>query len=473
MKIKKYLIRDDEVVILNSKDVEEYDETKIKTLDSIADSDNSCDEVIYNIATVSDKEINSRIYPDQHIKDTVLQNKWTSPFLKPFLINHDIYAEPLGRIVDAVYVNHSDLTTEGGQDAVPEAVLMKFKKEGLLNDGTGSVILKIKPFGDTLAKVKDGVLLTTSQASSTDALTCSICGKDYYECEHRIGAMYDGKKAILRTGALFPYENSVVNRPANDSSLNLIYNVAADKALIFGTDNETVLTRTTADSQETAENLQDATISNNIEDIQELNDNKGVVMDKKITAQLKKIKERKIKDLSKTFTLDDVKKEEFVRMLDSFEEEETFAVLDLVELIETEISAIITDSESLKKEIEELKNKIIILESADHISLESEEQVEAESVVDENAEEEPEAIVEDETQPEPEVQNEDNVVPEEEVNNSTTDSENVNTESVPENVPDFLNVDQEQEKPVLAEKKETKDQAFNLNFLLDPKKMFE
>ena len=463
MKIKKYLIRDDEVVILNSKDVEEYDETKIKTLDSVADSDNSCDEVIYNIATVSDKEINSRIYPDQHIKDTVLQNKWTSPFLKPFLINHDIYAEPLGRIVDAVYVNHSDLTTEGGQDAVPEAVLMKFKKEGLLNDGTGSVILKIKPFGDTLTKVKGGVLLTTSQASSTDALTCSICGKDYYECEHRIGAMYDGKKAILRTGALFPYENSCVNRPANDSSLNLIYNVAADKALIFGTDNETVLTRTTADSQETAENLQDTTISNNIEDIQELNDNKGVVMDKKITAQLKKIKERKIKDLSKTFTLDDVKKEEFVKMLDSFEEEETFAVLDLVELIETEISAIITDSESLKKEIEELKNKIIILESADHISLESEEQVEAEAVADENAEEEPEAIVEYETQPEPEAQNEDNVVPEEEVN----------TESVPENVPDFLNVDQEQEKPVLAEKKETKDQAFNLNFLLDPKKMFE
>ena len=122
---------------------------------------------------------------------------------------------------------------------------------------------------------------------------------------------------------------------------------------------------------------------------------------------------------------------------------------------------------------QELKNKIIILESADHISLESEEQVEAEAVADENAEEEPEAIVEDETQPEPEAQNEDNVVPEEEVNNSTTDSENVNTESVPENVPDFLNVDQEQEKPVLAEKKETKDQAFNLNFLLDPKKMFE
>ena len=84
---------------------------------------------------------------------------------------------------------------------------MKFKKEGLLNDGTGSVILKIKPFGDTLAKVKDGVLLTTSQASSTDALTCSICGKDYYECEHRIGAMYDGKKAILRKKYICIFRN--------------------------------------------------------------------------------------------------------------------------------------------------------------------------------------------------------------------------------------------------------------------------
>lgn len=472
MKVKKYLIRDDEVVVLNSKDVEEYDETKIKALDSVADSENSDKEVIYNIATVSDKEINCRIYPDQHIKDTVLQKKWTSPFLKPFLVNHDIYTQPLGRIVDAVYVNHSDLTTEGGQDAVPEAVLMKFKKEGLLNDGTGSVILKIKPFGDTLSKVKDGIVLTTSQASSTDALTCSICGKDYYDCEHRIGAMYDGKKAVLRTGALFPYENSSVNRPANDSSLSLVYNIDEEKAYIFGTDNETILTRNidSSDSQGTSENLQDNNISNSIDNIQELNDNKGVVMNEKITAQLKKIKERTIKDLSKTFALDDAKKEEFTKALDSFKEEETFAVLDLVELIDNEISAIINDNVLLKKEIEDLKNKVTIMENAttlEPFSDEVEEETEAEEEV---AADEEETEVEEVS--DKEVSTEE-VTDEEVADNSTNVSENVNTETVPENVPDFLNTDEVTEKKVTPKKTETNDQNVNLQYLLNPKKIFE
>ena len=480
MKVKKYLIRDDEVVVLNSKDVEEIDETKIKALDELSDSENCDAEVVYNIATVSDKEINCRIYPDQHIKDTVLENKWTAPFLKPFLVNHDIYAEPLGRVVDAVYVNHSDLTTEGGNECIPDSVLMKFKKEGLLSDGTGSVVLKIKPFGDTLAKIKDGVILTTSQASSTDSLTCSICGKDYYECEHRIGGMYDGKKAVLRTGALFPYENSKVNRPANDSSLTLVYNTTEDKAYIFGTDNETVLvkssTEATNDSIENVENLQDATNSTNIEDIQEIKDKKGVVMNEKITAQLKKIKERALKDLSKMFTLDEAKTQDFLKVLDSVKEDETFAVLDLVELIEKEISGIIADRETLKTEIADLKGKIAFFESEEIADQENEEAELEEVNAEENADAATEPVVEPEV--EANIPATDAVAEEEVSDNSTNDPEKANIESVPDNVPDFLptneqvkNKEKVVEQPIINDSQ--KANSTKLRNLLNPTEIFD
>jgi len=422
----KYVVKDDDTNVYKLEDFEQVDQKKLVEFDSLTDSEEDGD-VIYNIATVSDKEINCRIYPDQHIRDTVIQKKWLNPFLKPLLLNHDIYTQPLGRIVDSFYVEHNTLDVLGGSEKLPDSVVMKFKKEGHLEDGSGSVILKIKPFKDTLAKIKDGVMLTTSQASATDSLTCSICGKDYYDCEHRIGGVYDGKKALLKTGSLSPYENSSVNRPANDSSVFLRYSKDEDKSYIYGTDNDNVLVSSTEskkdeETEDNVKNLPEDTKDNKL--IEETIDkNEGAGMKEKIAMQLKKLKERTLKDFSKTLSLDEEKKQKFAAVLDSFGEDEVFTVLDFIELIETEISDIISEQENLKKEISDLKSEIESKIEEDDVA---DEETEMEVEVDlEEQKDEVDVVAEDDKKSEEAVIDE-----EKEVKDSTKEPENVKNDDV-------------------------------------------
>ena len=468
----KYVVKDDDANVYKLEDFEQVDQKKLVEFDSLTDSEEDSD-VIYNIATVSDKEINCRIYPDQHIRDTVMQKKWLNPFLKPLLLNHDIYTEPLGRIVDSFYVEHNTLDVLGGSEKLPDSVVMKFKKEGHLEDGSGSVILKIKPFKDTLAKIKDGVMLTTSQASATDSLTCSICGKDYYDCEHRIGGVYDGKKALLRTGSLSPYENSSVNRPANDSSVFLRYSKNEDKSYIYGTDNDNVLISSTEskkdeETEDNVKNLPEDTKDNKL--IEETIDkNEGAGMKEKIAMQLKKLKERTLKDFSKTLSLDEEKKQKFAVVLDSFGEDEVFTVLDFIELIETEISDMISEQENLKKEISDLKTEIESkIEEGDVADEETETETEVEVDLEEQKDE-IEVVAEDDKKAEEKVIDE-----EKEVKDSTKEPENVKNDDVPENVPDFLEQKDEakaiKDEKVLKNAKKTNTQ---LQRIFNPKKMFE
>ena len=466
----KYVVKDDDANVYKLEDFEQVDQKKLVEFDSLTDSEEDGD-VIYNIATVSDKEINCRIYPDQHIRDTVIQKKWLNPFLKPLLLNHDIYTEPLGRIVDSFYVEHNTLDVLGGSEKLPDSVVMKFKKEGHLEDGSGSVILKIKPFKDTLAKIKDGVMLTTSQASATDSLTCSICGKDYYDCEHRIGGVYDGKKALLKTGSLSPYENSSVNRPANDSSVFLRYSKDEDKSYIYGTDNDNVLVSSTdskkdEETEDNVKNLPEDTKDNKL--IEETIDkNEGAGMKEKIAMQLKKLKERTLKDFSKTLSLDEEKKQKFAAVLDSFGEDEVFTVLDFIELIETEISDIVSEQENLKKEISDLKSEIESKVEEDDVA---DEETEMEVEVDlEEQKDEVDVVAEDDKKSEEAVIDE-----EKEVKDSTKEPENVKNDDVPENVPDFLEQKDEakaiKDEKVLKNAKKTNTQ---LQGIFNPKKMFE
>ena len=468
----KYVVKDNDTNVYKLEDYEQVDQKKLVEFDVLTDSEEDND-VIYNIATVSDKEINCRIYPDQHIRDTVTQKKWLSPFLKPLLLNHDIYTEPLGRIVDSFYVEHNTLDVLGGSEKLPDSVVMKFKKEGHLEDGSGSVILKIKPFKDTLSKIKDGVMLTTSQASATDSLTCSICGKDYYDCEHRIGGVYDGKKALLKTGSLSPYENSSVNRPANDSSVFLRYSKSEDKAYVYGTDNDIALVASTEPekdekTEDNVKNLPEDTKDTKL--IEETIDkNEGVVMKEKIAMQLKKLKERTLKDLSKTFSLDEEKKQKFAAVLDSFGEDEVFTVLDFIELIETEISDMINEQEILKKEISDLKTEIEEENVLDE-DAEAESEAEVEAVLEEQKDEaEVEVTVEDDKKADEEA-----VAEEKEVKDSTKELENVKNDDVPENVPDFL--EQKDETKNIKDEKVTKiakKTNTQLQGIFNPKKMFE
>ena len=459
---KKIIIRDDEVNLYESKSYETFDSEKLEALDKTLQDSEDCDDVIYNIATVSDKEINCRIYPDEHIKDTVTQKKWLKPFLKPFLVNHDIYTEPLGRIEDAYYVNHSDLTSIGGNETIPEAVIMKFKKDGFLDEGTGSVILKIKPFGETAAKIKDGRILTTSQASATDSITCSICGKDYYECDHRIGSVYDGKKALLRTGALEPYENSSVNRPANDSSVVLCYNKTTDCAEIYGTDNTAVLVpQSNKDSveEEQVETLTDNKEIVTIDAIIPVEDNivaentRGEEMkDEKISLKLKKLKDRTLKDLKRFYNEDGTAQFEapLKEAIDAISEDEILNVMDILEVI--------LEAVDKKNEIQ--------LASFGTIIAEEETQDEEAEVQDEEAEEETVVTETEESKVQDEVVEEETVV-----EDSTNTEENVINNDVPENVPDFLSK-KEPETKVIATDAISFDREFLIN-LSNPRKIFD
>ena len=196
--------------------------------------------VAYNIITTSDKVINGRIYPDAYVKITALSDRWVQRFAKPFLVNHDIYTEALGRICDAVHYQHSDGVQSGGKEVIPESVIDYFKKKKCFDEGTGSVIGKIMITKDTVDKIKSAVYFTTSQSSATDGYVCNICGSNYFECSHISGRSYekDGTEetCIPRTKELYPIENSSVNSPANDTSILILFDVEKQKIILNSVD---------------------------------------------------------------------------------------------------------------------------------------------------------------------------------------------------------------------------------------------
>lgn len=122
---------------------------------------------------------------------------WNKPYPKPMLKNHDPYTEPLGRIVEAKYV---EKTTAGvpGIEVVAE-----------ISDP------------DAIAKVEDGRYYTVSIGADTDALYCSICNQNILEeghCDHWKGEVYEGQKAYWRVGNLWFSELSFVNMPADENA---------------------------------------------------------------------------------------------------------------------------------------------------------------------------------------------------------------------------------------------------------------
>ena len=192
-------------------------------------------------------------------------------------------------------------------------------------------------------------------------------------------------------------------------------------------------------------------------------------MKEKIAMQLKKLKERTLKDLSKTFSLDEEKKQKFAAVLDSFGEDEVFTVLDFIELIETEISDMINEQEILKKEISDLKTEIEEENVLDE-DAEAESEAEVEAVLEEQKDEtEVEVTVEDDKKADEEA-----VAEEKEVKDSTKELENVKNDDVPENVPDFL--EQKDETKIIKDEKVTKNAKktnTQLQGIFNPKKMFE
>lgn len=465
----KFFIKDDKAEIFHLKDFDNVTNF-VNTLQDSTPMDSKYE--VYNIATVSDKLINRRVYPDKHVLDTVLLNKWIKPFAKPLLTNHDIYSDALGRVRDNFYIKHSDLAVQGGICELPEEVIAKFKENDFLKDGTGSVVLKLDVPGHVLERMMSGQMLTTSQASSTDEVVCSICGQGYGDCDHIIGGVYEGKTAYLLTGELEPYENSVVNSPANDSSVILIFNCETKECFIYGTGENSFSMESMEpmDSQSVEEESLKIAKDSNL-DI--LNKDKETLQDsvegadmEKYKKQLKKFKDRAAFEFQKALNLSDEKLPDAMKVFDEISDEFSVELLSLVELIADSVKEINSNNEKLTNDNKTLQDKIVLLESAEPLkdSEEPEKVDDAEENTEANTEE---PVVE----PEQEVEAEAVIADVEEkpivVEPVLEDNLNVEAEKIiADNVPDFLNVDEkvvEKDKPKIDNKRNYRHNVLNVS----------
>lgn len=401
---KYFYIRDNqekeiEIDLENFNNKNETRDSKIS--DSILNGNHDGIE-IYNIATVSDKEINRRLYSREALIDTVEKKMWLTKFNKPILKNHDSYCEPVGRVIDSFYLTHDTKTVmcKSSKSELPQEVIDAFDSKKLFNEGTGSVILKLKVDWNTYDKISSGIYLTTSQGAITDSRTCSICGSDITKCDHMPGQMYDNKKCLIVTGKIIPVENSIVNEPANDSSLFVLF------------DTET---------KEIKDSLNNKNKDSKIEESEKIKDNqrnlKSEVIDKmpgqKLEKYMKILKDQQQKKIESFFGV----KDNLSTILDSFELEDMDKLIDLtdclLELGQTKINDKIAELQLvIDSKIEEIKNltdKVdeleIKLTDLNNISTEEpvEEPVIQEPVVEEPVTKDEKEKVEEPVVPEPEV----------------------------------------------------------------------
>jgi len=197
-------------------------------------------------------------------------NTFTQNYKKPVLLHHQDGNDPVGRIVDAQYMDTSGAIQDAYNLAEGLRVIDRMGKEkGIITD----VLLKDfiggkMPFGmqvdticsllrdslledegyqglgyisivaqianrDAIEKLLDGRYLTGSVGATTDKAVCSICRQDWTDagkCEHKPGAIYDGAKCFIIAGNLDYDEYSFVNVPADRHSkvLELHYNGIQD-----------------------------------------------------------------------------------------------------------------------------------------------------------------------------------------------------------------------------------------------------
>lgn len=350
----------------NSEDVREIEESDLPK--QISSDKTTCDSAtgkyanyeLWNIVTVADKVINRRIYPEEHVRGTVMDNRWLTPYYKPFLTNHDRETTPHGRVVDNFYFNHGSGKMEGGRGKVPEDVMDAWHSSHMFDEGTGSVIVRIKATDECIDNVKNGIFLTTSQSSATDGFTCSICGDDLEKCEHLPGETYDNENCFAKTGALYPIENSVVNQPANQSSVLMLFDKSTKKVEYFN-DNENL---TASDST----NKKDDAIIIDVEEVKKnTNTKKGVStsMDQeKLLRLADSLKKMTISSLVEKLSADAELETKLSAVIDGFEIDELNNVNDLAKLMSGSFEAIIADKdvelEGLNDQIADLNSQITL-----------------------------------------------------------------------------------------------------------------
>jgi len=139
---------------------------------------------------------NYHTFPLEELEKSV--DKWTKPYGKPILKNHDITEEPLGRIREATVLKYSE------------------------SDGVLSVVASIAD-QDTVQKIYDERYMTVSIGVASNNVSCSVCGINWFEdeCDHFPGRKYvdeDNGDESLCTAVIrdiAPIELSFVNSPAD------------------------------------------------------------------------------------------------------------------------------------------------------------------------------------------------------------------------------------------------------------------
>lgn len=214
---------------------------------------------IYAIITTADKEINSRMYDKESTIRNVINKDWCKPFTRPLLKNHNLCSEPHGRVVDTYSVDHNDYSViTSSNEMLPNVIVPYLKDKGFLKSGSVSTLGLIETDEETFDAIESGLYNTVSQSSYMDSFTCNICGKSYYEdCNHVAGKTYtldesgNNKKCIPKAAGFRPVELSIVNSPANDSSIFIVYDSAK------GTINGEIISQTNADSENGISKVED------------------------------------------------------------------------------------------------------------------------------------------------------------------------------------------------------------------------
>lgn len=147
-------------------------------------------------ATHSGENENSFVYASESMVED--SNSFMFPYKKPLLKNHDMYTEPLGRVVSA---NCAPSEFDSNKDTI---------------DVTFKVTDK-----DAMLKFADGRYNTVSIGAKANDIKCNLCGKDILKnnkftfCGHWRGESYAGKTATWTCKDLVYKETSVVNSPAD------------------------------------------------------------------------------------------------------------------------------------------------------------------------------------------------------------------------------------------------------------------
>ena len=284
--------------------------------------------IIYMLATTSDKKVNYRKYDDEAVIEMSDNGSYMTPYNKPVLKNHNDWSgEPLGRVLDSFAIDHRTLSYKSPYNSeLPEEVIEYFKENNCFKDGKTSIILKCFVDNNTMEKIKDGYYLTVSQGITCSDMICNICGESFFKCSHFAGSTYKVNdvetECIPKSiGPFIAEEISIVNIPANDTSIIYVPEKKEENENSNVTDNKNIQNQAQIDNQENQ--CKDSKNNNNIKD------NKGG------STMLKDLLRKSLlKDMKNVWILKDEMSEKIETFFNSLEEEKIEDFISIINILQ-------------------------------------------------------------------------------------------------------------------------------------------